>query len=244
MSRAVKAVLFDAVGTLIEPCPSVGEAYAAAAACLGLTVATDEVARRFRQAFDAEERFDAETLAGRTDSDRELQRWRRIVGQVYPDAPRPEELFRQLWLHFAEPGHWRLFPDVAPVLEWLDAQGVAWGIASNFDDRLRGICQHLPELSRCQHLFLSSEIGWRKPSPEYFRAVERELRLGPPELLLIGDDVENDFLAVQAAGWGAAWLHRERIQSPADPRVPAASTIALLTELALRGDLAAFGRNR
>ena len=93
MLNRVKAVLFDAVGTLMRPCPAVGEAYAAAAARHGIVVAPEIVAGRFRQAFADEERFDQQTLAGRTSCQREVERWRRIVAQVFPEAADPAALF-------------------------------------------------------------------------------------------------------------------------------------------------------
>ena len=117
-------------------------------------------------------------------------------------------IFDDLWEHFARPGNWRLFDDAAPVWQALIAAGVTIGIASNFDDRLDGICKTLAPLSECRHVFVSSRVGWRKPRPEFFAAIAHELGFQPAEMLLVGDDLENDFRAARAAGWQAVLVDR------------------------------------
>lgn len=233
MLNRVKAVLFDAVGTLLRPCPAVGDAYAAAAARHGIVVAPEIVAGRFRQAFADEERFDQQTLAGRTSCQREVERWRRIVAQVFPEAADPAALFDDLWQHFAAAANWLLFDDVAPTLARLSQQVPIVGIASNFDGRLREICQHVPELEACHPLLISAEMGWRKPCAQFFQAAERELRLRPDEILLVGDDFENDFQAAREAGWQARWLRREIADEESEQRIPGELCLRRLTDLSL-----------
>ena len=49
--ESIKAITFDVGGTLIEPWPSVGHAYAEVAARHGVTVEPDEVTSRFVKAW-------------------------------------------------------------------------------------------------------------------------------------------------------------------------------------------------
>jgi putative hydrolase of the HAD superfamily len=56
-------------------------------------------------------------------------------------------------------------------------------------------------LSLAGHVFASSELGWRKPAPEFFREIEARLGCEPEELLLVGDDPELDIVAARRAGW-------------------------------------------
>lgn len=204
----IQAVLFDAVGTLMYPDPRVAAAYAAAGARFGSKRTLDEIERRFRAAFARQEAVDAETYGHRTSEEREKARWQAIVAEVFDDANDPPGLFAALWQHFAEPRHWRLHVDAAELWHENGARGALPCIASNFDGRLRTICQGLPPLDRCRHVFVSSELGVRKPSPDFFRAIERRLNLEPSQLLLIGDDWQNDYLAAQAAGWQAQFVDR------------------------------------
>ena len=74
-------------------------------------------------------------------------------------------------------------------------------LASNFDERLLTIAPRIEPLSLAGHVFASSELGWRKPAPEFFREVEARLGHEPGELLLVGDDLELDVAAARRAGW-------------------------------------------
>lgn len=204
----IQAVLFDAVGTLIYPDPPVAAAYAAAGTRFGSRLAPDEIERRFRAAFARQEALDAEKYGHRTSEERELARWQAIVAEVLDDANDPPGLFAALWQHFAEPRHWRLHADAAELWSSHAARGVLTGIASNFDGRLKQICRGLPPLDDCRHVFASSELGVRKPSPEFFHAIEERLNLRPSQLLLIGDDWHSDYLAAKAAGWHAQFVDR------------------------------------
>jgi FMN phosphatase YigB (HAD superfamily) len=76
--------------------------------------------------------------------------------------------------------------------------------------------------------YISSQIGHKKPGLEFFRAIERSLQVQPEQILLVGDDLENDYLAACRAGWQALLLDRER-QSPSD--LTAAATLQTLVAL-------------
>jgi putative hydrolase of the HAD superfamily len=52
-------------------------------------------------------------------------------------------------------------------------------------------------------VFASSEIGWRKPAPQFFRTIQEQLGLSPHELLMVGDDLQLDIAAANRAGWQA-----------------------------------------
>lgn len=197
----VAAVLFDAVGTLIEPDPPVAVAYASAGRRFGSSRSIEEILPRFRAAFHRQERRDQAELARQTDEAREWRRWQAIVAEVFDDVAESEPLFAALWDHFAQPASWRLCPGAAECWEKLTERGLTLGIASNFDGRLETICRGLAPLDACRHLFISSRLGVRKPHPAFFAAIASELQIAPERLLLAGDDLENDYLAAQAAGW-------------------------------------------
>lgn len=205
---SVRCCLFDAVGTLIYPCPSVARAYGEAGRRQGSSLSDEEIGERFRLAFRGQEAADLGQFGSATDESRERERWRVIVAEVFDDLPDTSALFTELWAHFAEPGHWCLFDDVAESWRRLAAKGVSLGIASNFDARLRNVCAGLAPLDHCDWLFVSSQVGVRKPSSAFFREVERRIGFEPHELALVGDDWESDYLAAKAAGWHAVYLAR------------------------------------
>ncbi len=204
---SIRAVLFDAVGTLIRPQPSVGAAYLAAARRLGRATdwSEDEVARRFRVAFGRQESVDR-AAGWATSERRERERWQAIVGEVFDgevvgEAAAGDGLFAALWDHFADAGNWSVMEAAAAWIDEARRMGLIVGVASNFDERLHGILTAMPELGVDESVFVSSEIGWRKPSLAFFRAIEKRLGLAAGELMLIGDDVHNDVEAAREAGW-------------------------------------------
>ncbi|QDV38191.1 HAD family hydrolase [Tautonia plasticadhaerens] len=206
--EGVRAVILDAVGTLIDPAPSVAEVYAGAARRQGLEVETGEVRRRFKEHFRRDELDD---LRGPmvTDESIEYRRWRRIVGGVLPGLAEPDRAFLELWEHFGRPDAWRCFDDVIPAVGLLREAGLAVRVGSNFDGRLRQVLRGLPGLEPlADSVVISSEVGYRKPHPSFYRAACDRLELPPPVVLSVGDDPENDDAGARRAGLSAALIDR------------------------------------
>jgi putative hydrolase of the HAD superfamily len=197
--REVRVIFFDAVGTVIFPEPSAAEAYAAVAARYGSRLSLAEIGQRFRTAFQREEEFDLRHGL-RTDEKREERRWRHIVAAVLDDVCDGEACFRELFEHFSRPQAWACAPDAGTTLAELARRGYQLGMASNYDRRLRLVAAGLPELRPLEHLVISSEVGWRKPAPEFFAAVVRQAGVATEEILFVGDDPINDEEGARAAG--------------------------------------------
>jgi putative hydrolase of the HAD superfamily len=207
----VRAVLFDAVGTLIHPDPPVSVAYANVARRFGIRLGEAEIGDRFREAFAQQEECDR--LRGQSTSpEREIERWREIVADVFreavPSAETRKRIFAELWRHFAQPNRWHVDQEAATCWQALAARGLTVAIASNFDDRLLEIARHIAPLDRAERLYISARIGHRKPAVEFFRFVERDLAVAPGELLFVGDDLENDYQGAKSVGWQAILLDR------------------------------------
>ena len=213
----IEGVAFDAVGTLIEPFPSVARAYADAAARQGVEVDVSEVKRRFHQYFRVDE---VDEIRGpmATDEAIERRRWRRIVGNVLPDLPDVEHAFAELWNHFGTASAWRVFEDVPETIATLRLAGIPFVIASNFDGRLREVILGLPDLAdQVDSTVISSEVGFRKPHPAFYRAVCEALRMPADQILFIGDDLENDVTGPIRAGLGGVRLDRDGRSSSTGP---------------------------
>jgi putative hydrolase of the HAD superfamily len=197
-------ILFDAVGTLIQPDPPVAEVYHAAGRRFGSQLQQDEILARFGQALAREQ------SGGPTTEANERQRWRRIVRQVIDDVPlRADALFEALWHHFAQPPHWRLYEDVAGMLDALRGLGFKLGIASNFDSRLKNIVAGHSPLAACDAVFVSSEVGYTKPDLRFFRAIEKRLEACAGQILFVGNDEIADVHGATKAGWQIVLLNRD-----------------------------------
>jgi len=201
----IRAVFFDAVGTLIHPEPTAAVVYATVGNSFGSRLAVDEIAARFRPAFARQEAIDR-THGLRTSEERERQRWRDIVGEVLSGASDPQRCFEELFTHFSRPEAWRCDPEAAAILVELERHDYILGMASNYDSRLRSVAEGLPQLRPLRHLVISSEVGWRKPAPQFFAALCASVGLAANEVLFVGDDRANDYDGALAAGLRAALI--------------------------------------
>lgn len=219
----IRWVVFDVVGTLLTPEPAVAEAYQRIGARLGSRVDVEEVSRRFRKAF-----FQSDTVCfpqqrqRRTSEPEERARWQWIVAQVFDDVADGDACFQQLWNHFADPSAWRVYPEVASVVERLRALDLRLAMASNFDARLHRLCADEPALRAIEPRLVSSEVGFRKPAPEFYRAVIAACQVPANQILMVGDDWDADVVAARRAGLRACWLNR---RGATDIIAPAVTTL-------------------
>ncbi|QDT35818.1 HAD family hydrolase [Stratiformator vulcanicus] len=183
----LRAVVFDAVGTVLHPQPDVVTAYHEIGRQHGSSLSRDEVGRRFREAFTSRAETELET------SDAiEYEFWRYVVGKVFRDVVDPEACFRQLHEHFAQPTSWRFDSETERVLTALGLRGVVRCIASNFDARLDGILDASPVGPLFDHRVISSKIGYRKPHRRFYEIVLETCGTTAAETLFIGDEPAAD----------------------------------------------------
>jgi putative hydrolase of the HAD superfamily len=203
-------VVFDAVGTVIRPEPSIAVAYHAIGSQFGSDRTVDDVRSRFATAFAETERIDLANGSGlATNASVEEARWRHVVSSVFPEIADAEACFQELHDYFALPSAWSLFEDTAPALKMLRDGGVRLAIASNFDHRLHSICDGTPALTLFEKRYVSSELGYRKPSDHFFREMITDLNVVPDRVLMVGDSIENDVEGALAIGMRASLIARE-----------------------------------
>ncbi len=207
--------LFDAVGTLLAPRRPVAEVYRDWGAQHRIVRDLKELAPRVQQAI---EREIWSSTGGATSEFQERRRWRRVVAFAFGSRRATSGLFRDLWNYFAEPAAWRIFPDVAECLQVLAERRVELAIASNFDSRLPRLVRGFPELAQIERIFVSSDIGWRKPDRRFFATIARAFPT-QSSVWMIGDQLAVDVLPAREFGWQAVWLRRsdrtEHFHNPA-----------------------------
>lgn len=203
----LQAILFDAVGTLFRAEPEIATVYTSAGAAFGLQLTREQVSSRFREAY--RQVFAPHDIQQRSaDHQHDRRRWQAVVQQVFRELEDTEPLFQTLWNHFASPTAWQLFADVPAAWQEVRRRGLLVGIASNYDHRLLEVIAGHALLADCPHLFHSAGLGHAKPAPRFFREIEQKLQLPPREILLVGDDWENDYQGAIGAGWQAVYLDR------------------------------------
>ena len=221
----VRAVFFDAVGTVLVPDPGVVAVYAAAVGRYGVDPDPAGILARFRAAYIHEEEIDRAN-GWVTDEDREVARWRAIVAAALPGSP--VACFDELYEHFARPNAWRVPVDAPPLFARLAARGIMLGLASNYDSRLDVVVAGRPELAvLAGRVVVSSRVGVRKPGRAFFDAVVEAAGCGADEVALVGDDVGNDFEGATAAGLRAVLLDPAGRYPHVSPRVAALGDLVL-----------------
>ena len=210
--ESIKAIFFDAVGTLFYLTRTVGHHYALVGREVGLTLDPDQLDRAFYSAWKKMPRRPA--ISGPREND-DKGWWRELVDlvldQVAPSLSEfdRENFFEIAYEHFAEAGVWEVYPEVPGVLEQLQPH-FRLAVISNFDGRLRLILRHLGISKFFTRIFVSSEIGADKPDPEIFQRALMLIDLKPNEVLHVGDDPERDWQAASAAGLSIFRLDRPK----------------------------------
>jgi putative hydrolase of the HAD superfamily len=217
--EGVRAVSFDVGGTLIDPWPSVGHVYAAAAAKAGLeNYDPEHLNARFRRAWLAKREFDYSKQA-----------WAKLVIETFDGAEKAfgarSAFFEQLYSRFTEASAWRIYEDVVPALEALRRRGLRLAVISNWDERLRPLLRNLGLDGFFDVIEVSAESGFHKPAPEIFHRAADKLGVSAAAVLHIGDSGVEDVTGAQDAGLKSVLLSRFK------PREGAISSLAEVPKL-------------
>jgi len=208
----IRAVSFDVGGTLIEPWPSVGHVYAAAAAQGGFG-ALDPLGLNLR--------FYATWKRHSARFDFTKDSWKKLVCEALVDlgdAATSPELFEAIWVAFMQSGAWRVFEDVHPCLTGLRERGLRFCVVSNWDERLVPTLRNLGLERQFECIVASAVLGVAKPSPGIFAAAQRKLGLPADQILHVGDTEREDRAGALAAGFRGVWLDRSCRENGADIR--------------------------
>src|SRR6266576_4011837 len=220
LAMTIKAVFFDAAGTLIKPVRGVGESYAALAAKHGKQVSSSDIAARFRVCFDAAPRLAFPGASAETIGELERNWWKNLVLQVFqPFLPFEDfdRYFDELFAYFASPNAWTLYPEVLATLTSLRDRGLILDVVSNFDSRLVHILNGLGAGSLFENIFVSSRIGYAKPEPQIFHAALHRHDLKPQNALHVGDSESNDFHGANQAGLRGILVDRRNGSHASEP---------------------------
>jgi len=193
------AVSLDALGTLVEleaPAPRL----VAALAERGVDVSPEDAER----AFAAEIAFYLEHhLEGRDSiSLAELRsRCARVLEEQLGVADLLEPMLAAL--------RFRAFPDAAPALWELRANGLRLVVVSNWDCSLPRVLEEAGLLGLVDGVVSSAEAGAAKPDPAPFLLGLELAGASPEQALHVGDSVERDVLGARATGMEGVLLDRE-----------------------------------
>jgi HAD superfamily hydrolase (TIGR01509 family) len=206
--RGIRAVLFDAGGTLIH---MDGERTSKAA---GLAWDAEDFGRAYDAAVTEIRRW---VIANPKSTDSE--RMPRFLGTLLAglgvpeggrrDAVRgivAEHLRANLWSRGAE--------DAAETLAALRDRGYRLAVVSNADGRVRALLEEAGLSSHFEFVVDSAEVGVEKPDARIFHAATTRLDLPASACAYVGDIYEIDILGARGAGLEAILIGN--CEAPAD----------------------------
>jgi putative hydrolase of the HAD superfamily len=201
---SVRAVLVDALGTLVRLEPPAPRLRAGLRRVAGVDVGEEAAERAFRAEIayylehhlEGRDRASLDDLRGRCAMV--------IVAELREHGVQPAAA-RAALLGSLE---FTAFDDAAPALRALRDGGVRIVVASNWDCSLPEFLERSGLLELVDGVVSSAVVGRAKPAPEVFLAALREAGAVAEEALHVGDSLENDVGGARAAGIRAVLLAR------------------------------------
>ncbi len=96
------------------------------------------------------------------------------------------------------------------------------GLISNFDDSETGhlIMRDTGIRELFTAVIISADTGYRKPNPLIFKKILEAMRLGPADILFVGDTPLDDVLGSKGVGMHSAWIRTRGRELPAGIPMP------------------------
>ncbi|XP_008244840.1 PREDICTED: haloacid dehalogenase-like hydrolase domain-containing protein 3 [Prunus mume] len=201
-----KALLVDAVGTLVVPSQPMAQIYRKIGEKYGVEYSEAEILNRYRRAYG--QPWGRSRLRYVNDG---RPFWQYIVSSSTGCSD--SQYFEELYNYYTTNKAWHLCdPDAGKVFQALRKAGVKVAVVSNFDTRLRPLLQAL----NCEHWFdavaVSAEVEAEKPNPTIFLKACELLGVKPEDAVHVGDDRRNDIWGARDAGCDA-WLWGSDVHS-------------------------------
>lgn len=213
MNSDPKAVVLDIDGTLCSLTRGVGEIYAELLAGQGF----DGDAAVLSECAVAEWRGFQPTYLNvdqgyQTDPERERWVWHEYVRGVLTragltSANRPD-MVEYIYNAFSTKAHRVVIPGAMEFLRKARRGGLLVVAATNNDDRSTRMLGELGVAEHLDGIFSAGELGWKKPSIEFFKALEGRVRHEPSALVHVGNDAILDIEPARRAGWSAVHFGR------------------------------------
>ncbi len=209
-----KAILFDALGTLVELEPPWPRLIDALRGQHDVEVPWDDAKR----AMIAEITYYKEHHDEGRDDDSLAGLRRRCAAVLRDELPQvasltDEQLVKALLgsLRFAP------YPDVPQTLAELRVAGVKLAVVSNWDRSLGETLGQIGLSGLLDTIVVSAEVGSRKPAPIIFETALDRLGVAAGDALFVGDSPETDIAGAIAAGIRPLLLDRRGSSTDRDP---------------------------
>jgi len=109
---------------------------------------------------------------------------------------------------------WPRLEAVPGAVDMLDALHEDWilalatNAAASDEADIRAALRRVDLERRLDKVYCFKTIGHRKPSPEFFDFILKDLGLPAERVIMVGDDLEADVLGARRAGLRAVWFNQ------------------------------------
>lgn len=106
---------------------------------------------------------------------------------------------------------------VREILDYCKEQDIPVGVLTNGKHKYQKKKVQTLGIDRWfsnERIFISEDIGYTKPNPNAFFAVQKALQLDPEKTWFIGDTFEVDVEGAKKAGWNVIWFNHRRRKMP------------------------------
>lgn len=119
-----------------------------------------------------------------------------------------------------------VYPGVKEALRELKRRGKGVYLLSNAQSDFTRPEIEMLRLKNCfDGIFISSEVGYKKPSREFFEKLLETYQLDPETCLMVGNDESADIMGAQMVGMDSLYMHTEI--SPAEDTESTATYVVM-----------------
>jgi putative hydrolase of the HAD superfamily len=224
----IEMVFFDVGLTLLHPYPSFAELFAATCRENGVPVTAEEVERvQDRLAPHLMDLATESGVEGWTLSDESSRAfWSYLYRRFLAELGHDESMAEPLVKVFSNIASYKLFDDVVPTIEQLEAAGYRLGLISNFEGWLEEMLVELEIGHRFDPVVISALEGIEKPDPKIYELALERAGVAPGVTVHVGDTPSADVEPARLVGITPVLLDRHDRYPNAD-----GNRIATLQEL-------------
>lgn len=176
------------------------------------TAAWEDRIKRTAAANDIPILVDGTLTYGTNDAVRKAERFReemeKAAADNLPEYPTAMQRFgiryKERWNHEPE----RLYDGTEEVLQRLHER-YRLGVIANQPENARQRLEQFGVLKYFDHLTISGEIGFSKPSPTIFRETLRITGATAEKCFMVGDKLTNDIAPAKKLGFHTVWVKQE-----------------------------------
>lgn len=212
-----QVIFFDAVGTLFGVTGSVGLQYAKIAQRHGVMADAKDLDQAFYAAFKQAGSPAFPQASPIEIPQLEFNWWKEITRSTFLGAVKQTKnldfddfnaFFSDLFVYFAGPEPWFIYPEIITTLDYLNQNNIPMGIISNFDSRLHAVLRSLSLHHYFQSITISTEVGAAKPDGKIFTTALEKHHCQASQTWHIGDSRTEDYEAAIAQGLGCILVDR------------------------------------